>query len=140
LHWYKAATGVAKQNALDQDDAKILLRSYRGNALLTLYKRKHRLGLWGQFALASLWKAIVDAGNLAPDNIGIQQGAIVVRVEVWHRCFIDLLESRRIDHLSGPAEIPKRPAEPSTTGVIGIRDDIAWLKNILMLPSGPSGS
>jgi hypothetical protein len=86
-----------------------------------------------------LWKAIADAGYVAPDNIGIQQGVIVVSVEVWHRCFIELFEARRMTTSQAQQKFQSARRSLLRLGVIGIQNDIAWLNDILMLSSGTIG-
>jgi hypothetical protein len=132
LHWYEFATGAAKEKAVDKDLAQTLLRLYRAQALLRLYKRKYRLSLWNQWALESLWKAIADAGELAPADIEIPHGAMVVGIELWHHCFMDLAERNRLVLSSAQRKFPHSQRRLEHLGVIGVRNNIAWLNDVLI--------
>jgi len=132
VHWYKFATGAAKENAVDKDLARTLLRLHRAKALLRLYKRKYRLSLWNQWALESLWKAIADAGDLAPANIEIPHGARVVGIELWHHCFMDLAARNRLLLSSAQEKFQLSQRRLEHLGVIGVRNNIAWLNDVLI--------
>jgi hypothetical protein len=131
LHWYEFATGGAKVNAVDKDLAQTLLRSHRAKALLRLYKRKYRLNLWNQWALEALWKAIADAGDLAPDNNGTPHGTIVVGIELWHHCFMDLAKRKKLTFSYAQQKFQDGQRRLEQLGVIGVRNNIAWLNDVL---------
>jgi hypothetical protein len=116
---------------LDKDLAQTLLRLNRAKALLRLYKRKYGLSLWDQWALESLWKAIADAGDLAPANIEIPHAAITVRIELWHHCFMDLAEHNKLMLSSAQEKFQHSQRRLEHLGVIGVRNNIAYLNDVL---------